>query len=254
MTYSFQDFEFLHAAEDSIKRDWKNAAANLAKVKESGLYRAYAATVEEWCELRLGWSRQRLYQVLDASEVVAALPPSLGDHVVSTKAAEELKKSHPEDRALIVQGIVEKGEPVTAKAVKEAEKEIRAEVAQIEAKDFTGHVIPKHHLTFFKRGEKVRDLLQKISDVRKVVRAMENVQGDLIFATVNTQDVLAHLGSAYDQIKCAIPFAVCPYCQGQKSEGCQSCKGRAFLSEFAWKTVVPEELKIGRGGSQPKAA
>ena len=251
MDFNQEDIDLLHSAELKIQTDWKSAASELLEIKTKGLYRIYSDTIEGWCELRLGWKRQRLYQVIGAFKAVADIPADLADHIEDTKSGEELKRMPVADRVAVLQSLVQKGKRISTQALKKEMANVTANgVGDVTApnvhRDLTGHPIPEARITYFYRGDRVREYLQKIADVRGMMRRVQDCTNDNLFGPVNVQEVMANLTSAYDQIKCAIPYAVCPYCQGQKSDTCLSCKGRGFLSEFAWKTVVPQELKLGR--------
>jgi hypothetical protein len=65
---------------------------------------------------------------------------------------------------------------------------------------------------------------------------------------VNKSMTGAYVDQVYSELKQAVPFAICCYCQGRAETmtHCTVCKGRGVLSEHTWKTAVPEELKAVR--------
>lgn len=117
-------------------------------------------------------------------------------------------------------------------------------------RDRTGYPIPEHRMALYRRGTEIDPLLQKIASVRGAIRrfmeAEKEGRGDPIFRRTNLSDVMSLLDNAYSGIKIAIPFAVCPDCQGQKSDPCLSCKGMGLISEYHWRNNVSEELKTLR--------
>lgn len=140
---------------------------------------------------------------------------------------------------------VERGE----KTVKEAAREVKEKKsAPAEHLDKTGHSISANVLPDWQHAEALaRPLLADISRV-KVAVERGLADGDLAFREVSNT-LAAELGSAYAQLKQILPYAVCPTCQGHARANCRLCKGRGYVSEFAWKQYVPEETKRIRKGA-----
>jgi hypothetical protein len=155
---------------------------------------------------------------------------------VGTRSVETAKKVLREAPAKEIRAI-ERGEKTVSAVAKEI-KEAREETEQ--RLDKTGYPIPETILEDWDRADS-RELLNKISDVRsKLKTALEG--RDVIFAEVSNPTI-ADLNNAYTSLKCVIPYAVCTSCQGLAREKCSLCKRRGFLSEFAWRSYVPEEAK-----------
>src|SRR4030095_16383478 len=68
------------------------------------------------------------------------------------------------------------------------------------------------------------------------------ISDDPMWAEVNLNGVLGDLSDAVSRFTAAVPAYVCPYCQGQRPDGCTTCKGRGVISKHMW-SMVPEELR-----------
>jgi hypothetical protein len=64
-----------------------------------------------------------------------------------------------------------------------------------------------------------------------------------MFAEINASALVADLTSSHALLKVALPYAVCPTCQGRVLSPCTTCNGRGMISEFYWKHKVPEKTK-----------
>ena len=109
----------------------------------------------------------------------------------------------------------------------------------------TGWEIPAAILPLWERAEEVQGLLSGLSTLRGILRKAEE-EKDKVFAEVNFSSIKAHLDQAYADLKTAKPYAVCPTCLGKTPDNCALCKGRGFISEHRWNSVVPEEQKVMR--------
>jgi hypothetical protein len=55
--------------------------------------------------------------------------------------------------------------------------------------------------------------------------------------------LLTSLDKAYAAIGLAMPYAVCPTCQGQNADRCTVCQERGMVSEFFYKNCVPSDVR-----------
>lgn len=112
-----------------------------------------------------------------------------------------------------------------------------------ETMDATGIAVPPEILALwdsaFSRSQR---LLTLASEIRSEIRNAQDAN-DSVFRECDHMDIVAKLDTIYADLKRAKPYAVCPDCNGVSAKGCQLCKGRGFLSEFAWKNFVPTEKK-----------
>lgn len=152
------------------------------------------------------------------------------------KQAKQVIREAPSETILQV----ERGEKSVATAVKEikAEKE-KEEAAKERHLDKTGYVIPESIYADWQQADTFRSTLSDLHKVKlSVERSLEN--SDLSFREIG-KDSLIELTNAWTTLRCVLPYAVCPTCQGRNREKCSVCKGRGFVSEFAYKTWFPDK-------------
>lgn len=215
----------------------------LAEIRDTRLYRREYSGFEEYCQKKWGWTRQRAYQLMDAAEVQM----STAVDISSERAARELGKAAPEQRAGVVQAIVASGKPVTAPEIR---RHLPPPPGQV--LDATGWPIPTQLIPLWQRAAEVQEMLTGLSRYKGALRAAQDSK-DLLFAEVNFSSALSQLDQAWYDIKTAKPFAVCPTCQGQLPDKCTLCKGRGLISEHRWNTCVTREDKEFRARAKAKS-
>jgi hypothetical protein len=111
-------------------------------------------------------------------------------------------------------------------------------------KDEVGQTIPEEIQPLFDRGHEVKELLQKISEIRTALNRAKSDE-DALYGECNFQSVEASLSQAYMDLKATIPYALCPYCLGNELQmkGCRVCGKRGVLGQFRWDTAVPRTMK-----------
>ena len=248
----------------------------LAVIRDEKLYRADYKSFAEYLDQVWQLGRAHGYRLIDASEAAKCLTNETKAKV-NLAAATALSKVPPPKRHGIVSKIVSAGQKVTAAAVsKMAPKPPRKSTTQL--LDGTGLEIPPEALSLWNRSGEAQALLSKISEIRGVVKRAQGYEGDIcpncakvsksgniernrsgcsscnngmvniidpdiLFAEVDFTDDLAHLNQLYLDLQRAKPYAVCPSCDGIKPDGCLTCKGRGWLSEFYWTHNIPQETK-----------
>jgi hypothetical protein len=230
------------------------------EIKEKGWFRADGfKTWEAFCEKEFGWTHHYLNQLIVDSKVINALPESMRKFITSHRAASELAKIPETLRPAVVEAAVAGGKKATAAAIKKssppprpaAKKSsppprkstppARKKPAPKVIKDETGLPIPVEILEAYEAaGRKAGDLLMYIRGIMVTLKKAQE-DNDLVFVELDFQDDLAKLVQVHTDLRRAKPYAVCSSCQGKLSAECQTCKGRGYLSEFAWNTFVPEE-------------
>ena len=108
--------------------------------------------------------------------------------------------------------------------------------------DKVGRVVPPAVLPLWDRRQEALDMLSAVSRVKCALEHARD-DSDPFYAEVNYNNVLGLLDNAYGLLKVAVPYAVCPGCQGKLKDKCMLCKGRGYISEFRWDTAVPKTLK-----------
>ena len=107
--------------------------------------------------------------------------------------------------------------------------------------DLTGMTIPTHLEALWNRREEVQDTIRHIQVLRKSIASAW--QDDPLYIGVSLANIASKLEAVYRDLLCAVPYAVCPTCQGEAVNACLLCKKRGFLSKLQWQVCVPEEMK-----------
>jgi hypothetical protein len=112
--------------------------------------------------------------------------------------------------------------------------------------DQRGRTVPPHLVQLWERRQEVErltSLLKEIEDELEQARADLDPlwcgagQGQ---TPINFSTARAHLKQARATIKEALPWAVCPMCQGT---GCRCCSGNGLTSKFRYDTIIPARYK-----------
>jgi len=228
----------------------------LAEIRDMRLYKREYSGFAEYCREKWGWNKSYAYYMIDSAEVVKALPEKVSTMVDTERQVRELAKIPAEDRAGVVQAIVDSGKPVTAKEIRRhlPPPPMQPKGAQGAARpavpppppsqilDATGWPIPTQLIPLWQRAGEVQEMLSAVSRVKGALRAAQENK-DLLFAEVNFSSALSHFDQGWYDVKTAKPFAVCPTCQGQLPDKCTLCKGRGLISEHRWNTCVTREDK-----------
>lgn len=220
----------------------------LAEIRDTRLYKREYGSFSEYCREKWGWEKSYAYYMIEGAEVVKALPAKVSTLVDTETAARELAKVEPEQRAGIVQAVVEDGKPVTAAEIKR--RILPPPPGQV--LDATGWPIPTQLIPLWNRSGEVQEMLTMLSRVKGALRSAQE-ERDMLFAEVNFSSALSQLDQARYDIKSAKPFAVCPTCQGQLPDKCTLCKGRGLISEHRWNTCVTREDKEFRARAKQKS-
>lgn len=109
--------------------------------------------------------------------------------------------------------------------------------------DATGIEVPPECLELWKRMEdEAQNKMSRISALKGEFKKAE-ADGDIGYIELDFKTLIIGFEQAYVDAKRAKPFAVCTSCNGIIFKGCQTCKGRGFVSEFYWRTFIPEETR-----------
>ena len=84
-------------------------------------------------------------------------------------------------------------------------------------------------------------MLQFVS--ASIKKAQGNIRQFPAFKLINFSSTTAALSQACADLELAVPYAVCPSCNGKKPKTCEPCRGRGYVSEFYWKNAIPEETR-----------
>jgi hypothetical protein len=105
--------------------------------------------------------------------------------------------------------------------------------------DGRGRVVPKDLRELWTRRQEIQDIMTQLSRIRAKIKRAVDEEHDPLYSAMNHTAALAALNQSYSIISGALPFAVCPMCQGV---GCRVCF-HGIISEFKLNTVVPVERR-----------
>lgn len=224
-----------------------DAGRALKEIKDRELWKEEAESFQQFCVDNWGVSKQRAYQLIDSVNIVDQLPPEQSTAVDSERAARELKKAPVAEREAIIKEVQAKGAvtgPTVAKAVKEHKAKEPGRIF-----DRTGFEIPHPSPASqtWMRSQEIQEMLSAISKIKaKVERGCSPgnpKDADPVYTEINFSAFVADLQSSFQLLKVALPYSVCPTCQGRVLSPCSTCNGRGTISEFYWKHKVPEKTK-----------
>jgi len=215
----------------------------LAEIRDLKLYREKFGTFQEYVEKRLGWTRQRAYQVMEAAKVVKELPPKMSTVVDNEATAREVAKVAPEHRAEVVSEAAKSG-PVTAASVQQAAAKVHDAELVLTDETELARTVPAEIAADWQRAESTaKDILHKLRDVLHAIDEGLKAE-DVIFADT-TNGELSPLKSVIGHVNLHVkPHAVCSICHGLKSrKSCKLCKGRGYIGRHLWLTCVDSDTK-----------
>lgn len=259
------DFKRIEKEIETDQASFLRVADNLIEVRDRKLYGIVADTFEDYVRDRWGWSKQRAYQLISAKRVVDSLPEYESTIVDSESKARALAPVPPKRRMRVIHDAVEvstNGKP-TARDISEAAERYpdppkpTPPPAKLAAPDViydkTGFPVPENLVKLFERSAEVKEVLSRISSIRGLLARVEETK-DWLWQPVNKSMTTADLDRVYYELKMAMPYVVCPYCQGREEtkSHCTSCKQRGILSQHVWDNAVPAELKAVREKSCKK--
>jgi len=241
------------------------------EIKKQKLYRIEFDTWEEFCGAVLGLSVSYVNRLISAGEVSESLKTdkeetaitgqtnpkvlmenknltpigvkfSVPTEIQTESQARELAKVPEEKRAEVLAAAASNG-TVTAASIAKAAAEPVIEL------DKTGFKIPKKCMALWQRRPEVQKLLSAVSLLRSTLSTSREAD-DILWRPVAGKsreqtwtELLTNFDKAYASIGEAMPFAVCPACQGQIADRCTLCLGRGMISEFAYKYHVTSDVR-----------
>jgi hypothetical protein len=172
------------------------------------------------------------------------------------KAAETLDVS---PRSVRVAKTVMDASPKLTKQVDAGKLSLNAAHQQVKAKekangepvlDDTDFEIPPGRVEIWARRGEVRDIANQIANIQNRLIAYQEAKDEL-FSGVSVASVVERLRYVSQQLRGVQLHAVCPSCGGRNYKNCTDCKGRGFLSKFAWERV-PDSIKEVRSKASKK--
>lgn len=106
--------------------------------------------------------------------------------------------------------------------------------------DKVGRIIPERLREVYEQRTIIEGLIRDLDKVNSAVKKYIE-QRHPVFAMLNGGRFKSDFGSLRQDLKAAVPFAVCPYCGGDPKD-CTACHGFGFLNRAKYE-VAPRELK-----------
>lgn len=252
------DLKKLEAVISNVTKAANAGWEALKEIRDRKLYRKDFKTFELYCQSKWNLTGRRVRQLTDAATVVQLLTEKSGTMVpknTSERAIRELSNVPEAKRAEVVKAVASAKKELTPGTIKEAADELKKNEPKPIQMDFTGYPIPPELEELWNRGSEPEEIISSLTKVRLAIkRAAEDK--DKLFAEVDAAGTVAALNEVISRLRRAVPFAVCTQCQGrlevQPRQKCTMCKGRGFISEFLYKTCVPEEIKKIRSKATKK--
>jgi len=251
-----------HHHEKIIQTNITGISESIEVLKRKKLYMIEYDTWEEYCTGHWGWTPQRISQLVDFDVVVKTLPEKVKQLVTTEASARALKPVPAAQRPKVLEQAQKAAQKdsnghVNARHISEAAAKVvppkPKETPKQQFFDKTGFEIPENLHNLFLRTPEVMGHLQNLSAIRAMLRRVDETR-DPLWLPVNKSMTGSQVDQLYAEIKQALPYAVCIYCQGRDDTmtHCTACKGRGVLSEHFWRTAVPEELKSVRDKANKK--
>jgi hypothetical protein len=93
-------------------------------------------------------------------------------------------------------------------------------------------------------------LWENISRIQHMIRDLNNISvalksaeatHDPQYREVNMVNAMGCVAQLRAELQRAIPYAVCPACQGRLKATCKLCRGRGAISRFLWESPAVTE-------------
>jgi hypothetical protein len=107
--------------------------------------------------------------------------------------------------------------------------------------DQLGKDVPPGLAEMWNRRGELAAVAELVSKARCAIQAAQD-GNDPLFGELNFSSVLSHLNLAFREVSSAVPYCVCPMCQGI---GCKACKDRGLMGKYRYDQVVPSSMKGG---------
>ena len=107
--------------------------------------------------------------------------------------------------------------------------------------DRFGNKIPESIVDGWVRAIDFAAVLATMIECRTMIESgIKN--NDVILREISCS-TLSVIKQACIELKCVIPYTVCPTCQGRKPDRCSLCRGRGYISEYRYKNCVPDKVR-----------
>jgi hypothetical protein len=243
---SVQEWAELKECETVIKagqQTFVEVGKALMAIRDGKLYREKYGTFAEYCEHRWGWKRAYAYKLIEATNVVKALPENVSHGIQNERTARAVADVPEEHRAEVVKAAAAAGS-VTAKSIeKAAEKIVEAEIVHRDLTDMEREIPDKVVPLWLEAETLTKKLLALAHKIKSAMKnGIDNREDKRIWIDCTNGD-LSGIQSIINTINLTVkPFAVCYVCNGHNPAQCRLCRGRGFIGRHLW-TTAPVEIK-----------
>ena len=99
--------------------------------------------------------------------------------------------------------------------------------------DGDGMVIPAKAMEVWNRRGEINEMLTALSRIKGRVEKAQETK-DSLYSSLNFSILVSELQHCYTLLKNALPFTICPNCQGHVLSPCSPCRSRGMVSEYTW--------------------
>ena len=226
-------------------------AQELYDVRERNLYRIEYPTFEAFCRDNLGVTTARVHQICQSFgnwEEEKATAKALGfPEPEKPKTEKEARKRYSKPGLLLLDtpNISKDSKPKTSEkrdysgAYSSGHLDTPPKPDKETAKDDNGLPIPTEALACWNRRQEVQAMLSALSKLKSDLTRAQDCD-DVLFREVSFNHAFSEIDTLYGTLKHGMPYAVCPECQGHAKKKCPLCLERGMISQFRWKTLLPE--------------
>lgn len=208
----------------------------LARIKSGKLYQSKFKTFELYCQERWGFTRQRAYQLISATEAVKKLNDKNVNHGLQNNAGVNGNSSTPPPTPAN-----ERQARAMTKEEDEPEKPIEKKEPPLVV-DKTDYPMPREIMEDWKKADKIGHEVLNMASKLKCMIEKAREDKDLSWMEIS-QSATTHAINLYTSLRQLVPHAVCPSCYGHQREGCVLCRKRGFISKFMYESAIPQEMK-----------
>ncbi len=127
-------------------------------------------------------------------------------------------------------------------APKPKKKGKKSTTEKVVVKDSVGKEVPEHLHEIFNRRPEIQEHVRTINELVHTIKEAR-AANDLLYKNCKLESLLEDVGNLRRNLRFAIPYAVCPYCQADVNNAdCRACDGDGFVNERIYKSS-PEEMK-----------
>lgn len=210
----------------------------LERVRDLRLYREKFTSFDEYCQKRWGMQRRYADMLISSARVAKSLTLKVRTIVLKPGQLREVAKV-PEARREEVIIEASKSGAVTAKSITAASKAIEKRDDTAPVLDKIGRKVPDKARPMWDRAPEVLEMMKSLSEIKCTIDKAQEA-GDPLFVEIDNS-LIADLNMCREYVSYALPFTVCPTCNGQRPDTCTLCRGRGVISKEMWLKVPIEQ-------------